>query len=182
MICVRGPGGFLLSYKHQGDRKPPPVRATFRNLYHPIVTAFVARQYLRTIRVAIDARPDRTLLVRLEDVKDDPEAMLNDVQAFLGVPPKSGLDRGPENSSFPESRDRPDLDAAELFWLDLVAGTAGEELGYPRPSPGAFRPGWLAPLVTLPIALVRVLRVVRDATPRSVGEYLRGWIVRGGSR
>lgn len=181
LVCVRDPRGFLLSYRHQGDRKPPPVRETFEDLYHPIVTAFVARQYLRSIRAAVATRPGRTRLVRLEEVEDDPDAVLRGVQTFLGVDPRSELGGGAENTSFPGAGDRPGLDPAELFWLDVVAGRASEALGYRRRSPRPVRFRWLLPLVTLPIALVRAVRVVAEATDRGILVYLRRWLASDGA-
>lgn len=181
LVCVRDPRGFLRSYKHQGERKPPPVRETFEDLYHPVVTALVARQYLRAIRSVLDTRPDRTRMVRLEEIEDDPDGVLRDVQRFLGVEVRAGLDRGTENTSFPGAEERPELDPAELFWLDVVAGRASEALGYPRRSPRPVRLRWIVPLLTLPVALLRVLSVVRGATVSDLGAYLRGWIAAGDS-
>lgn len=174
VVCLRDPYDFLVSYKHQGDRKPEPVREMFQDLYHPIVTAVVARRYLRTILDVADRFPEQSRLVRLEDVKEDSEAVLKEVQQFVDLEPVAELDVGPQETSFPAGG-RPELKAAEVFWLNTVAGRAIIEAGYDVRSAGTVRLSWLQPVLTLPIAIPRVLRIVSGATRRSVIDYLRGW-------
>lgn len=174
LVCLRDPYDFLLSYMHQGDRKPRPVGEMFGALYHPIVTSTVARRYLAAVLRVLDRHPDRTLAVRLEDVETDPDAVLAAVQEFLGVETVEGLDAGRQESSFPD-RGRPELDPAELFWLNRLAGPRIVEAGYELRPAGPPRASWLGPLFTLPAASWRALRITARASERPLLDYLRGW-------
>lgn len=174
LVCIRNPYDFLLSYKHQGDRKPERVRQMFQALYHPIVTSTVARQYLKAFRSLVDKYPDRTFLVRLEEVDKDPERVLRSIQKFLNVEPHRQLDAGRVNTSFPRSS-RPTLADEDVLWLNLVAGSQIKGAGYERRPSTRPSPAALWPLITLPVALWHAGRITSRATADSLYNYLRGW-------
>lgn len=128
VVMARAPYEFMLSYKHQGDRKPEEVRQEFKELYHPVGCALVYRGYARSIRSALHQYPDRTLLVTLRDVKSDSKEVLEKVEEFLGVESAAPVPP-PSNSSFPGERTR-SLAPEDLFWMNAVAGRAIQALGY----------------------------------------------------
>jgi len=128
VVMARAPYDFMLSYKHQGDRKPEAVRREFRKLYHPLGCALVYRGYARSIRNVLQQYPDRTLLVTLQEIKSDSRKALEEVQKFFGVETLAPVP-APSNSSFPGEQS-PSLDSEDLFWMNAVAARDIRALGY----------------------------------------------------
>ena len=136
IVMVRQPYDFVLSYKHQGDRYSGAVRAVFDRLYHPIACALVWRGYVRSATDIAARHPDRVRLVYFEDLRTSPAETIEGVLSFLQLDP-NGLTETvpPDNSSFPRGK-RPALNAADLFWLNLVAREEIRQLTVPvRPTP-----------------------------------------------
>ena len=134
IICLRSPDSFMLSYKHQGDRKMERVRKTFQSLYHPALAALIARGYLRKAESALAEYPDNVCLIRLEDTKKNPAQTIQTVFKHLQLPPSNVSVFPQTNSSFSQSPDlHPTLSAADLFWLKIITRKSSAALGYTLP-------------------------------------------------
>ncbi len=121
IICVRDPYSTMLSYKFQAQKRQDAVSDLFRGLYHPLAFAIIWRKNYLTAHRLHERLPDRSILIKQDTVDRDADAVIDLLDAFLG------LDRTPReathiNSSFEGGADRPDLDAADLFWINLIAG------------------------------------------------------------
>ncbi len=136
VIMMRDPYGFMLSYKHQGDRKPERVRRNFEALYHPFGCAVVWRGYVGSALSAAGRYPAQVLLVQFSDLLEKPEETLLKVQHFFSLTPCKLADKvPPDNTSFPGGR-RPELGGDDLFWMRVMAAKEMRELGAPsRPVP-----------------------------------------------
>ena len=124
VVMLREPYGFMLSYKHQGDRKPEQIRQAFRRRYHPLACAIVWRASMRAAMAAKAAHGENILWVKHEDIAESEASVMDQVLAFYQLSPvdladsasrKSGI-----NSSFPV--ERATLQAEDIFWMNLVAG------------------------------------------------------------
>lgn len=174
VVMLRSPEGFMASYKHQGDRKQAEVRRQFSSLFHPAIAAMVCRGYLDGAARARAAHPQNVLVVRLEELKADTDKVLRRVMDHLGLPPVAEVAFPQSNSSFPQSK-RAELEPADAIWLRLIAGSAAERIGYPRPqapfAPMAFVAS-LAALAAWPV--MNASRLLRyDGGPLL---YLRRWL------
>ncbi len=134
VIMLRRPEEFLLSYKHQGDRKAAEVRRVFLRTYHPAPAAFVCRGYLKAAREAVSRFGNDVKIVWLTDLECDPCGLLADIAAHLRLPGGGkALRMVSDNSSFEGAEQRPELAPEELFWLRLVAGRQIRQLGLDEP-------------------------------------------------
>jgi hypothetical protein len=153
VIMLREPYSFMLSYKHQGDRKSLKLRKTLRRLYHPMACAMIWRASMRSALAAQEHYPDHVLLVNHERVKESSTQVLDEVQQFFGLEPVDLASRMPRvNSSFSEdvpSQPRPSLRADDVFWMNRIAGRIMARAGYKQRK---------APLQPLPI-LWSILRL-----------------------
>jgi hypothetical protein len=174
IVTSRDPYGFMRSYKHQGDRMPEPVRRNFRSLYHPIGCALAYRGYARRVEQLRSVGGDRVLCISLEQIEADAAAVLVTVASFLGVGLR--LDALPSkfNTSFPEGS-RQQLEAADLFWINVIAGRHARQLGYQTDSSATIRDG-LPSLVGLPAWGWRAFRHLRAKRYANVWAYLRRWV------
>lgn len=177
VIMLRDPYGFMLSYKHQGDRKRDDVRRRFEQRYHPAGCAIVWRGYARAWQHATRCHPDQTLTIPFEDVRREPEAVLERVQRFFELPVVRGLSERvpPDNTSFPAGK-RPELRADDIHWMNRLAAREivafGEAL---RPAPR--EPGRvLASYARLPLWGVRNAISMRRVISGSPWAYLRRWL------
>lgn len=75
VVVIRSPGRFLLSYKHQGDRKAPRVRKVFHRMYHPFLAALVCRGYLRAALRSRQRFAGNVLIVKLEELQNAPDEL-----------------------------------------------------------------------------------------------------------
>jgi len=155
VVMLRAPEGFLLSYKHQGDRKRRAVRKTLHNLYHPLIVSLICRRYLRAARKWQDRSPEVVLVVGLEDVKTSPEDTYGTVLDHLCLPAAEIASDTRSNSSFNSNAPRPELAQVERFWLGLLTNGDAVAFGF-RPIAYRFQP--LAVLVSLATLLVWPLR------------------------
>lgn len=131
IVMVRDPYGFMLSYKHQGDRQPLALQKKFKKLYHPIVCAFLWRGYFRSSIEAVKTYPKQTLLVFTHEMKQEPSRTLLRIQEFLLLKPISALNLKvpPDNSSFPDGC-RPSLNSVDLFWINCIASKEIKTFGF----------------------------------------------------
>ena len=174
VVTVRDPYGFLLSYKHQGDRKGEKAQAGFRQMYHPVGAAIVWRGYARSIERALAAYPGRTLLVSTDEVAADEAGVLDRVQAFLGLSPHPLADVR-SNSSFPDG-ERPVLAPEDVFWMNALAGRSIGRLGA-ETQPARAGVGDVArSLGSLPGWGVRTAKKFYKSQGSGAVEYLRRWL------
>ena len=176
IIMLRAPEGFMLSYKHQGDRKRAAVRDTLHGLYNPILVALICRRYLQEARKWQAAAPNGVLVVRLEDIRTAPDNVYANVLAHFLLPQEKIDHYRISNSSFgADAKNRPELSEAERAWLGLLTNAEAQALGYP-PVTYKLRPlemlRSLGALVVWPFRNASVLFQLR----RYVGAMIRRWL------
>ncbi|HUF84255.1 MAG TPA: sulfotransferase [Acidimicrobiia bacterium] len=142
VVMIRGPEGFLLSYKHFGDSKPERQRAVADARWHPIGVALLWRSYLRHALAVVGQLGDAALLVRNEELDADAPAVMERIQRFLGIEPVELVSPRPRRPSGRTTTSfagaRPELEPAESEWCRRVAGDEASAAGYelPRRSSG----------------------------------------------
>lgn len=134
IIMLRTPEAFLNSYKHQGDRKPTAVRQNFHRLYHPALAALVCRGYLKASLNAVKRYPNNVQILKLEDLKSDPQRALNNMFQHFQLSPNSEAYFPVSNSSFVNGISRDELSRAEMTWLRILVGSYARELGFQIPA------------------------------------------------
>lgn len=181
VVMVREPYSFMLSYKHQGDRKAERVRIAFARRYHPLAAALIWRASIRTAADVATRHPDRSLVTPFDLLRVDAAGTLERVQRFLGLPVEPIAERvPPDNTSFPGGV-RPHLQPEDLFWMRLIAGRAMRTHGFtPRPTPFApLRIAWS--MLRLPWWAVRNYLDLRSRVGGSTLGYLWRWLKPGRS-
>lgn len=182
VLTLRNPYEYTASYKRLGRRLDGRVRRALDSPWrHPLIAALFWRSYSRSITRALASYPDRTLLVRTEDLRERPAETLAGLQAFLELPEADLAGADGANSSFREGEARV-LSATDVFWMNLVAGRAMRSSGYQlRPA----KPGIAATAVSIAIAplslaatAVRIPRMV----PGSFVNYALSWRRRWGAK
>ncbi len=169
---VREPYGFMLSYKYQGKRKGEERWRQFRRLYHPIACSFVWRAYVRASLRSAGEHPDRVLIVRFDEVRENNEDVLRRVQEHFGLPHEDLASRiPPDNTSFPDGK-RPTLSGADVFWMNRISKRLRNELQM-EGRPVGFHPiQIIISCLTLPIWMVRNVGPFRRAMNISVVRYV----------
>lgn len=174
IVMLRDPYSFMLSYKHQGDRRPDEQRQAFQRMYHPFGCALVYRGYARSIARAMALHPDRCLRVRFEELESQPNEVLLKVQQFLGLSPAPLL-RPAVNTSFPLG-ERPPLAPADLFWMNTIARSQLRALQIPpKPAPDAL-PDVVQSLTRLPLWALHVGQSMFEKQGWSAVGYLKRWL------
>jgi hypothetical protein len=180
IILFRDPEEFMLSYKHQGDRMDSERQHFYDRLYHPVGCALVWRGYARSIRLATQRHPTRTLLVSNDELAVEPDVMVTRALNFLGVD-RAGTGAGGEdaltsNTSFPAG-ERPRLDSQDLFWMRWLAGREIRRFGMRVPQT-SFAPWSIAlSVIQLPVWAIRVVAMMRRGhVTAGVWRYLWRWI------
>jgi Sulfotransferase family len=175
VLTMRNPYEYTASYKRLGRRLDGRVRRTLdRSWRHPLIAALFWRSYAASIERALASYPERTLLLRTEDLRERPDETLAALQSFLELPDAELGGAEGANSSFREGEPR-SLRATDVFWLNLVAGEAMRRSGY---EPKEARPGVAAAAVSIALAPVSLaLTAVRipSMVPGSFLGYARGW-------
>jgi len=134
VVTIRNPYDFMLSYKHQGDRKDPATRLRFQRRYHPFACALVWRRYAEKAAEARQTNPEQVLLLDFATFRNDEDASLRQVQDFFQLEWHDIAGSIPQaNSSFPK-RQRPELKPEDVFWINLIAGHQIAALDYERRS------------------------------------------------
>lgn len=130
IVMQRDPYEFMLSYKHQGDRKEVETRKDFKRIYHPLGCAIVCRGYLKSFQRANVILGLDALALNLSTDNRDGQSIIDSCCDFLGIE-RGVCEIRRMNSSFPEG-DVPDLSAADIFWMNMVAGSSMKKLGFTR--------------------------------------------------
>jgi hypothetical protein len=181
IVMMRAPYSFLRSYKNQkGHAKSEASRKRFERRYHPVGGALVWRNSWRAAQSLLARAPGNSMLVRLEDIEKDPAGVMRRVHEFLQL-------RAVEdtlaissriNSAF-EGTSGADLTAAEIAWMNLIAGADIQAAGYlPQPSraAAALLSGSAA---ALPVWALRMAWDLRQTTSGSVTRHALRWAARG---
>lgn len=137
VAMIRSPYDFVLSYKHQGDRKPENKKSLFRSLYHPAISSYICRKYLLAACRATDTYPDNVMLVRHEHLGGGSVELLEHIQRHFGLAYKQGLSIPVSNSSF-SLGEKPELNSADLLWLWIMCRGPAKEVGYILQSQSIF--------------------------------------------
>ena len=177
VVMVREPYGFMLSYKYQGARKREDLRRAFGRRYHPLGCALIWRANMRAALRLVERHPDRALLVRLEDVERDGPTSLAAVQEFLRLEPcrlVRGLPRR-ENTSFGEN-ERPELEGAEIFWINLLARSEIERGGFQRRTESPDLLSVARSILSLPGWASHALSDIQERTEGSTLRYILRWL------
>ena len=180
ILTIRDPYEFVTSHVNLGNRLGSRRQRTLDGTWrHPLVAALAWRGYMLSSERAVSVCPTRIVVVETQELRTDPHAALDRIQAFLG------LERGelphelaPVNSSF-EPGERPGPRADHVFWLQLVAGGLLRRHGYRRPGvqPDPLRVA--ASLLTAPLYLVMTAWRLPFGVRGPFGDYLLRWL-RGG--
>jgi Sulfotransferase family len=149
VLTVRDPYEYMASYQRLGRRLDGRARrALDLSWRHPLIAALFWRSYSTSIELALANYPERTLLVRTEDLRDRPGEVLAGVQSFLELPEVDLFGTEGVNSSFREGERRA-LRGTDVFWMNLVAGRAMRRGGYESRKE---KPGVAAAAVSIAIA------------------------------
>ena len=174
LITYRNPYDFMLSYKHQSDRKPEPLRTELKKMYHPLGCAIVYRGYVNSILKASSRYGKQCLIVDFERIKSEPDDLLVEIQQFFGLRQLEKLAPTATNTSFPKAK-KPELRADDYFWMNIIAGKQLEKLWFSRKR-GSVRPILVAcSLLKLPIWCYNVFRHFSKRSARPLA-YLLRWL------
>lgn len=178
IIMIREPYGFMKSYKNQGLQRDDRVRKIHEKQYHPIQAALVWRGYSRSVRKAQTEFPDYTLTIKNEDLFKNSHDILIQVAEFIGLPDSKLIAEklpGRTNSSVDNTVSK-DMDSADFFWLNLIAGNEIKNMGY------ELRKGDFAPLlilwsfIRLPLWGIRTIQLLRSNSKANLIQYFWRWI------
>ena len=175
VLTIRDPYEYMASYKRLSRRLDGRARRVVDSSWrHPLIAALFWRSYSLSIERALANYPDRTLLVRTEDLRERAAETLAGLQSFLDLPEADLTGAEGANSSFREGEPR-GLRATDVFWMSLVAGRAMRRTGYePRPA----KPGVVATFVSIalaPLSLGATAVRLPSMVPGSFVAYARGW-------
>ncbi len=180
VAMLRGPYAFMISYKHQGDRKEPEVQRTFRKLYHPLFCAIIWRRYARSARLALLTNRKNVHTVWIDDLHED-YSLMRKLAEFLQIPNPEffahPVDQNQDtdtktNTSFPVG-ERPDLSHADTFWMNFVASREMKRQGLAKISSGFHPIAVLGSILKLPISTFHVVAIMSNRTGGSTITYLR---------
>jgi len=176
IVMVRDPYGFMLSYKHQGDRRVEHQRRNFGRLYHPAACALVWKRYMTACDQALARHPASTHRIWYGDLRTDPHGVMLRAQEFLGLAPASIADKvPPENSSFPGGV-RPELAPIDVFWMNVIAGGVMRRFGFERRPAKAGFASIAASALMLPVWAVRNLIALFRRSGSGAGRYVLRWL------
>jgi hypothetical protein len=134
VVMVRDPYGFMLSYKHQGDRKSGFAKRDLQALYHPLACAYMWKGYMHSALRMHQRFETQTHIVRFEELRTDPDQCWNDVLNFFEVPFVPLITVSDRNSSFTSAKRT--LEPIDIFWMNLLAGRAIQAGGYSKRKSG----------------------------------------------
>jgi hypothetical protein len=172
IFCVRDPRDFLCSYKNYWRRSQDTARV--KAIYHPIITSLLWNSSAKLISRYQQEYPDKTLLLKYEELVADPEAVIQQVTTFIQLPYQTQmLQISTSNSSFGENREggifkssvgrwTTCLKPEEVWLMQKINGDLLPLLNY-HPEP--VSPNWLrvaSYLIGFPFALLRALYANRD--------------------
>jgi hypothetical protein len=175
VVTLRDPYDYMASYQRLGRR----LDGTFRRVLdlswrHPLIAALFWRSYATSIERALARYPERTVLVRTEDLRDRPAEVLERVQSFLELPVSDLTGAEGQNSSFREGEPRA-LRGTDVLWMNLVAGRAMRESGYePRKQKAGILTTAVS-VVTAPLSLAATAIRIPSMVSGGLVGYLRRW-------
>ena len=177
LVMVREPEAFLRSYKHQGDRKPPEIRARFHRLYHPMLASLVCRRTLQEAMRAVAGWPDSVMLVRLDEVRADPRGVMARIRRHLELPDFEDEEFERSNSSFEGRATSPKpLGAAEIIWLRLLTGRISKAMDLPVPTRRVAPIRFLASAIGLIPWSIRNWKTISRLDEHGIRGMIRRWL------
>jgi len=178
VVTFRDPYEFAASFLGLGRRLPTRVaRALDLPWRHPLVAALFWRSYAFAVERALARYPDRTLLVRLEEIRDRPREVLASVQAFLEVQPLDLAGAEGANSSFAGGVRCPP-DGVAVAWMNAVSGRAICRTGYEQRRAKPSLPYAVLSLLTAPLTVAATAARIPALVPGSPLSYVRRWRLR----
>lgn len=169
VIMVRDPYSFMLSYKHQGDRKSESSRENLRSLYHPLGCAYMWRKYMKSAMQNSRRFPDQTLIINFEVLKRSPEACWSQLLSFYGMPEARFMPVGEKNSSFRGVERK--LESIDIFWMNVIARSYIRAGGYAlQPSGASFREVVISMWGLCPW-FMRSLKLLKSRVPGGLSKY-----------
>lgn len=172
IINQRDAKDFMLSYKHQGDRKRDAVKESFKKMYHPLGCTLVYRKYVKSINNAL--KLENTLLVKMEEIEHEPEIVLKKVQHFLEVNQLEEIQLPKANSSFPEGNSQ-QLQVDDLLWLWLFRFIPKMELTVKQRLALPFI--LILSILSIPVWAWNVISILRSVNlRRGLLKYLFGYL------
>lgn len=132
LVLLREPYSFLLSYKHQkGHRNTAESQKRFKDRYHPIGSALVWKETCNKAYQLLRDNPDNCMVIDYAKLFSDTDSVLGRILNFFQI---GGDDltvvADPLFSSF-NKETKPKLQARDIFWMNLIAGSQIIKLGYP---------------------------------------------------
>lgn len=171
LILSRSAKEFMLSYKHQADRKEEIVKKNLKSLYHPLGCALVYRKAKSSILSGMK-RPN-TLYVEHDEIKYKPKELMNRVYTFLEVE-EAPFVTHKVNSSFPKNEEKK-LSLDDLLWLSIFGHIQSMDI---TPKQKMMLPFvLLVSLLKLPIWAFSVFGVFRRTIPKGkLFPYLKNYL------
>lgn len=177
VVHIRDPYSFMLSYKHQGDRWRPASRKRFKQLYHPIGCALVWKGYARSCLAALERYPDNCIVVRYEDIQSNPHSVLAAVQRHFNLQIEPLAERVPRTNSSFATASRPPLSRADIFWMNVLAGSLITKAKYHVRRAGVRSVLSVSlSLLRLPLWAARCYMHMSKTTSGSTMRYILRWL------
>ena len=177
IVMLRSPAAFLRSYKHQGDRKSPEIKKVFHRLYHPMLASLVCRRGLQEAIRSSKRWPDALMMVRLEEVREDPVGVMGRIRAHLDLPDFSDVQFEQANSSFEGVAQKPSpLSPVETTWLRLLVGRDARRLEMPLPDRRIIPMRFLLSVAALLPWAVRNWKTVSQLDQGGIRGMMRRWL------
>lgn len=169
VIMVRDPYRFMLSYKHQGDRKSELSRKNLSSLYHPLGCAYMWRKYMKSAMRNSRRFPSQTLILTFEKLKCSPGNCWIRLLSFYGIPEAPFMPVGEKNSSFQGIERK--LEPIDVFWMNVIARSHIRAGGYNVQSSGvSFREVVISIWGLCPWFL-RALKLLKSRVPGGLSKY-----------
>ncbi len=177
VAMLRNPYAFMVSYKHQGDRKHPDTQRTFRRLYHPLFCAMIWKRYSQSARDALANRGSQVRTVWLDDLQAGKGAAMRELAEFLQIPNPAFFDDAEDhqthkNTSFPAGK-RPKLSHADMFWMNLIGRREMKHHGLTKAKAGFHPIAVLLSILKLPISTFHVITIMSKRIEGSPIAYAR---------
>ncbi len=177
IAMLREPYAFMVSYKHQGDRKHPDMQRMFKRLYHPMFCAIIWRRYSKSARAAIKNHAGNVRTVWLGELQDGGCDAMIELAEFLQIPNAEFFagkaeKKSATNTSFPGGK-RPELSHADLFWMNLVARGEMKLHGLKKVHSGFHPVSVLLSVLKLPISAFWVLWIMNSRIAGSKFGYAK---------
>lgn len=177
VVMIRDPYEFMLSYKHQGDRKPPAVKRMFKKMYHPLGAALVWRGYMRASNAAVRHYAEQVLLVNMGEIRRNPQDVSERVQRFFLLEPVVRAEQiPPDNSSFPNGS-KSELRNDDVFWMNIIGKKEMNRFRFKRrPTPTFMSYRITMSIIRLPFWVLWTLNFRRKIVEMPLLKYLLRWL------